>query len=317
MTEQALDICCAADLCVDLILSGDVVPRFHQVEQLVDDYVLEIGGSATILASQFVKLGGRAGLVGAVGEDAFGAFVEARLADLGIDRRRVRREPAIKTGLGVALVPPDGDRAILTCAGSIDAVEPSELDGALLSSCRLWHIASYFLLTRLRGQWPGWLEQCRAAKVSTSLDTNWDPSGRWEGVLDLLPHVDVFLPNEAEALAITGERDWMAAGRRLADRGPLVVIKRGPEGAAVFAPGASEVCSYREDPASGSQPPLSVVDTIGAGDNFDAGFLRAWLLRQTTEACLRLASRCARASLAAAGGIEGQLREAVVDKRHD
>jgi len=293
-----------------LILSGEVVPRFRQEEQLIDDYVLELGGSATIFASQFVKLGGRAGLVGAVGEDVFGAFVDAGLEALGIDHCRVRRGQAIKTGLGVALVRPDGDRAILTYAGSIDAVEPLELDGALLSSCRHWHIASYFLLTRLRCHWPSWLEQCREANVSTSLDTNWDPGGRWEGVLDLLPRVELFLPNEAEALAITGERDLIAAGRRLADRGPLVVIKRGPLGATLFAPGASEAISYRDERASDSRPP-PVVDTIGAGDNFDAGFLRAWLRQEPMEACLRLACRCARASLAAAGGIEGQLREGV------
>src|SRR5437763_14953906 len=98
--HSPLDVCCAADLCVDLIMSGDVVPRFHQVEQLVDDYVLEIGGSATIFASQFVKLGGRAGLVGVVGEDAFGAGVLAKLEQLGIDHRRVKPQAALKTGLG-------------------------------------------------------------------------------------------------------------------------------------------------------------------------------------------------------------------------
>src|SRR5207302_1083424 len=145
--HRPLDVCCVGDLCVDLILSGDVVPRFHQEEQLIDDYVLEVGGSATIFASQFVKLGGRAGLVGAVGEDAFGATVRAKLEALGIDHHRVRQQPSIKTGLGAALVRPDGDRAILTYPGSIDAVEPAALDEDLLSNCRHWHIASYFLLT--------------------------------------------------------------------------------------------------------------------------------------------------------------------------
>ena len=98
--RRPLDVCCVGDLCVDLILRGDVVPRFHQEEQLVQDYALELGGSATIFASQFVKLGGRAGLVGAVGEDAFGATVRDRLEELGIglsagvvsgDRHRKRR----------------------------------------------------------------------------------------------------------------------------------------------------------------------------------------------------------------------------------
>jgi sugar/nucleoside kinase (ribokinase family) len=317
LIERPLDVCCAADLCVDLILSGDVVPRFHQIEQLIENYALEIGGSATIFASQFVKLGGRAGLVGAVGEDSFGALVRARLTALGIDDRRVRQPAGIKTGLGLALVRPDGDRAILTYGGSIDAVEPAELDEALLRSCRHWHIASYFLLTRLRGHWPGWLARCRQAKVSTSLDTNWDPSGRWEGVRELLPQVDVFLPNEAEALAITGERDLIAAGRRLADRGPLVVVKRGRHGAMLFTPGASDGDRYEIGPPLGGELQPVIADTIGAGDNFDAGFIRAWLMRQPHRVCIGLAFRCAGASLAAAGGIEGQLREAMNENSHD
>jgi ribokinase len=307
LDRRPLDVCCAADLCVDLIMSGDVVPRFHQVEQLVEDYVLEIGGSATIFAGQFVKLGGRAGLVGAVGDDAFGAVVLAKLEQLGIDHRRVKPQAALKTGLGVALARPDGDRAILTYLGSIDGVGPADLDEALLSTCRHWHIASYFLLNRLRGHWQGWLERCGEAGMSTSLDPNWDPSGRWEGVLALLPHIDVFLPNEAEARAVSGEADLITAGRRLADQGPLVVIKCGRQGAMVFVPGISDVIRSTDEAGQA----LRIADTVGAGDNFDAGFIRGWLLRWTTEECLQLAHRCARASLAAAGGIEGQLREAV------
>jgi sugar/nucleoside kinase (ribokinase family) len=308
--NRGLDVCCAGDLCVDLILSGDVVPRFGQAEQWVDDYALEIGGSATIFASQFVKLGGRAGLVGTVGEDVFGEVVREKLKQLGIDHRRVKREAGLKTGLGVALAQPGGDRAILTYPGSIDGVGPAELDQELLSTCRHWHIASYFLLNRLRGRWQSWLERCWEAGMSTSLDPNWDPSGRWEGVLDLLPHTDVFLPNEAEARAISGVTDLTLAGRRLAERGPLVVIKRGRKGAMVFVPGMLEV-TRSTVPASDL---LGIVDTVGAGDNFDAGFLRGWLLRWTIEECLQLAHRCARASLAAAGGIEGQLCEAVTGK---
>jgi sugar/nucleoside kinase (ribokinase family) len=248
--------------------------------------------------------------VGVVGDDAFGAVVLAKLEQLGIDHHRVTQQAALKTGLGVALAKPDGDRAILTYLGSIDGAGPADLDEALLSTCRHWHIASYFLLNRLRGHWQGWLERCGEAGLSTSLDPNWDPSGRWEGVLDLLPHVDVFLPNEAEARAIAEEADLITAGRRLADQGPLVVIKRGRQGAMVFVPGIADAIRSTDDAGQA----LRIVDTVGAGDNFDAGFLRGWLLHWTTERCLQLAHRCARASLAAAGGIEGQLREAVTGK---
>ena len=305
---RALDVCCVADLCADLILSGNVVPRFGQAEQLIEGYAVEPGGSGTIFASQFARLGGRVGLVATVGEDLFGGFLQEWLASVGIDLGRVRRDAAIKTGIGVSLVKPDGDRGMLTYLGTIDATEPAALADDVLTGCRHWHVASPFLLTRLRAYWPEWLARCRAAGLSTSLDTNWDPDERWEGVRELLPLIDVFLPNDAEARAISGEAEIPAAGAALARRGPLVVVKCGAEGATAFH---KDGRTWRVRADVDADGPFPIVDSVGAGDNFDAGFLRAWLRGQDIEACLRLATRCARASLGAAGGIQGQLREDV------
>jgi sugar/nucleoside kinase (ribokinase family) len=303
---ETLDILCVADMCVDLVVAGNVRPQFHQAEQLVDDYSIELGGSANIFVSQFVKLGGRAGVVGWVGQDVFGQFVLEKLHAVGVDTSRVRQHPQLKTGLGIALAEPD-DRAILTYPGTIDAVEPFELTGELLP-CQHWHIASYFLLNKLRKRWIGWLEQCRERKLTISLDTNWDPENRWEGVMNLLPLIDVFLPNEAEALAISGESDVTRAGEKLSRVGTLVVIKRGREGALAFK---KNQC-WRLQPDDSEGKAIHIVDSIGAGDNFDAGFIRAWLLGQEVEECLKLACRCAVASLAAAGGVQGQLHENVI-----
>ncbi len=302
--QTPLDILCVSDMCVDLILTGDVRPHFGQAEQIIADYVVEMGGSANIFASQFVKLGGTAGVIGRLGEDAFGDLVRERLRALGIDDSRVRRDPKLKTGLGVALAEPD-DRAILTYSGTIDAVSPGELDATLLAECRHWHIASFFLLTALRREWPRWLGACKQAGVTTSLDPNWDPEQRWDGVFELLRLVGVFLPNEAEAAAITGEASVMRAGEKLSKNGPLVVIKRGSQGAAAFRDGDFWTAAP-EVPAD-----FEPVDSIGAGDNFDAGFLRGWLLGRGGPWSLALATRCAVTSLNRAGGIEGQLREVI------
>src|ERR1051326_4406996 len=112
-----VDVGCGADLCVDLILTGNVVPRFGQAEQWIDGYALELGGSATIFAGQFARLGGRVALPGVVGEDAFGAVVLERLREIGVPVERVRASEAVMTGLGVSLVKPDGDRGMLTYSG--------------------------------------------------------------------------------------------------------------------------------------------------------------------------------------------------------
>jgi sugar/nucleoside kinase (ribokinase family) len=305
--ERDFDVGCVADLCVDFLLTGNVVPRFGQVEQYIDDYAVELGGSATIFAGQFAKLGGRVAIVGVVGRDPFGALLLEKLQEIGLDTGRVRRDPAIKTGLGVSLVKPDGDRGMLTYSGGIGAVAPEELTEELLRSCGHWHLASYFLLERLRDGWADWLARCRAAGITTSLDTNWDPEERWAGVTELLPLVDVFLPNDAEACAIAGEADVFRAGERLAEQGPLVVVKRGAEGAVAFRGGQRWTLGL----ATGADRPKRIIDTVGAGDNFDAGFLRGWLLGWEVERCLELAGRCARASLEFAGGFQGQLREGI------
>jgi sugar/nucleoside kinase (ribokinase family) len=290
----------------DLVLRGRELPRFGQVETLLDDYLLEIGGSANIFASQFCKLGGRAGLVGCVGADVLGSFLKAKLTTIGVDLRHVRDNPRIKTGVSTHLVH-QGDRAILTYLGTADGVRPEDLGDELLAGTRHWHIASYFLLKQLRSRWPSFLREARRSQTTVSLDTNWDPEERWADVEELLPLVDIFLPNENEAVAITRMESADEAGQALSLLGPLVIIKCGARGAVAFRNG-QEVAAVEPESLL-----LEPVDSTGAGDNFDAGFLRGYLLDRALEDCLRLGSRCAAASLGALGGIEGQWRHNVAD----
>ena len=304
--ENHVDVLTVSDMCVDLVLSGNVRPQFHQVEQLIDEYELELGGSANIFAAQFAKLGGRAGVIGCVGEDLFGDFALDRLRTAGVDISRVKRQASLKTGLGVALSEPN-DRAILTYLGTIDAIQPNNIPETTLDSCRHWHITSFFLLQSLTNFWSDWVRACKARGVTVSLDPNWDPSNRWQGLKELLPFVDVFFPNEAEATAIADCPDVEQAGAELASYGPLVVVKCGSKGAITFK--GSEILQAGSG-GDDSAPP-KIADSVGAGDNFDAAFIRGWLLGQDIRSCLALANRCAVASLRHFGGIKGQLREAV------
>ncbi|RME31169.1 MAG: carbohydrate kinase, partial [Thermoflexia bacterium] len=147
--------------------------------------------------------------------------------------------------------------------------------------------------------------RARALGLTTSLDTNWDPSGRWEGVLDLLPLVDVFLPNAAEACALAGTSEVEMAARKLASLASVVAVKLGAEGA--LGVRGEQIVRV---------PSLSVpiVDTVGAGDNFDAGFLYGLLHGWPLERALRLGTVCGALSARAAGGVAAQptLEEALM-----
>lgn len=299
-SDRPFDIVTCADLCVDLVVSGgEVVPRFGQIEQMVGAYAVEMGGSCSIFACQAAKLGLRVALVGRVGDDDFGRLILRRLAACGVETQFVAVDPTLTTGLTVALCTPD-DRAMLTYPGSIAAVRPEDLPDMLLAQARHLHHGSYFLQTGLRAAMPDIFRRARALGLTTSLDTNWDPVERWEGVADLLPFIDIFMPNEQEARAIARAATTEAATEWLRERVPLLALKRGGDGA-LLTHGAATLT--RTLP-----PPESPGDGIGAGDSFDAGFLAGWLRGLSLDRCLTIAAVCGRAVAGATGGLAGQPR---------
>jgi ribokinase len=254
----------AGDANVDLVLRGDVVPRFGQAEQLADSGELVLGGSASIVACGLARLGVPTALVARVGDDAFGRFQVDGLAAAGVSTQHIEVDAEVPTGLSVILSAPD-DRAILTVPGTISTLRAAAIREALAGVGHL-HVASYFLQPDLAAELPALFAEVRAAGITVSLDTNWDPAELWAGVLDLLPHVDVFLPNLSELRALGSGADLDIA-RHLAGLGPRVVVKAGADGGwSVDAAG-----TFAQAPGL----PVDVVDTTGAGDSFDAGYLAA------------------------------------------
>ncbi len=203
----------------------------------------------------------------------------------------------LKTGLGVILSR-GVDRAILTYSGSIGATRLDHIDLSLLPRVRHVHLASYFLLDGLRPSVPELFDRAHHAGATTSLDTNHDPAERWQGGIDdVLSRTDVFLPNETEATAISGEADPGQALHALAERVPTVALKLGANGALGSQDGRSAV-------AVGLR--VDVADTTGAGDSFDAGFLYGWLRGWPLARSLRFGCACGALSTRAAGGTASQ-----------
>jgi sugar/nucleoside kinase (ribokinase family) len=282
------------DCNADLVLSGNVRPRFGQGENLVHNAELTIGGSAAITACAAVRLGLDCALVATVGNDALGRMQTEALDSAGVDVSSVAIDPEYPTGVTVVLAEP-ADRAILTSLGAIARLDASTVSAAMLANAAHVHVSAWFLLTDLRPELPGLLRAARAAGATVSLDTNFDPSGHWldDDLRRALGEVDLLLPNLAEARALSGESDPLAAARVLARRVPAVAVKLGAEGAVVVA---------GETTASAATPSVEVVDTTGAGDNFNAGFIAGRLEGRSLADSLRLALTCGTLSIAGMGG---------------
>lgn len=304
MPERVYDVLTIADACVDLLIDlGETLPQFGQVELWVEDYFLEMGGSACIFACQAAKLGLRVGILGVVGDDPYGQLVLRRLRESGVDTRFMAVNPALKTGLGATLCRASGDRAILTYGGSLNALGPEDVSDAFLALGRHLHYCSYYLQTKLLPVVPDLLRRARALGLTISLDTNWDPSGTFDsGLQAVLEQVDLFFPNEQEARAITGAGDVETAASKLLEKVPVVAIKLGEKG--------SLVASREGRWFVPVEPVIQPGDTVGAGDNYDAGFLVSWLRGLPLETCAALGNACGRASTLARGGVLGQLRAA-------
>jgi sugar/nucleoside kinase (ribokinase family) len=291
------DVIVVGELNADLILLGDVIPEFGQVEKLVDDAALVLGSSSAIFACGAARLGLRVAFIGKVGDDALGQFVLRELERHGIDSTGVVVDPVLKTGLTVILSRA-GDRALLTYPGSIAALRYAEIDRALLARGRHVHLGSYFLLDALRPDVPRLFAEARALGLSVSLDTNYDPQELWNGGLhEALRHVDIFLPNQAELLAITRQTEVGAALAALGDGVPTVVVKLGSRGA--------QALHARQLVEAGTIA-VQAVDTTGAGDSFDAGFVYGHLAGWTVAEALRMACICGALSTRAVGGTAAQ-----------
>ena len=296
------DLIAIADLCIDILIDAQVKPEYGQVEQLADHYAIDLGGSVGIFASQFAKLGGSIGLISKIGNDPQGRIILQSLEQAGVDITLVDVIQDEQTPMGLNLSC-KGDRAMLTYLGTLKLIDPSVFNPALIDRASHWHIGSYFLLNNLIPFWADWIKTLKKAGITVSLDTNWDPDDQWEGVQEILPLIDVFLPNEAEALAISRKDNVMDAGRHLASLCPLVVIKRGADGALLFKD--HEVIDFKI-PAD-LLLDLRIVDTTGAGDNFDAGFIFEWLAGQDLNTCLYRGIACGTESLKALGGVKSQI----------
>lgn len=284
----------------DIVFRGlDAMPRLGE-ERFAESVAIVPGGGGFITAAHLAALGLRAGLLTRIGTDPLSGTLAPALADSGVDLRWLERTPEAGPQPTVVMVQ-DGERAFLSRrAGS---ARPATLDAALADpAARHLHIAEFATLAEI----PDLIETAKGAGLTVSLDPSWDDDWiRRPDLIERAAGADIFLPNAAEARAIACCDDLDEAGSRLAGHFPVVVVKDGGNGARLFQRGIAFPL-----PAPEGGP---VLDTTGAGDAFNAGFLAAWLAGRPSQQALAEGIACGTLSVRSVGGAGTRLDHTDVD----
>lgn len=308
-STKPFDLAIAGELNLDLIMYGLPLVMETERDLLGTGFQSTLGSSSAILAHNAATLGLRVQFAGLAGDDDFGQISLSRLQQAGVETSGVILDNTISTGVTI-LLPHGPVRHSLTYLGSIAALTVEQLNVDRLAQARHFHLSSLYLQTGLHPGIVDLLRQLKAAGLSFSLDTNDDPQNVWGPPLqEILPLVDLFMPSESEICRMAGGVDLDEAVKRLGEKVPTIVVKRGRQGCRV---------KHHDEIFDLAGVTVTPVDTIGAGDSFDAGFLCAWLRGLDLATCARAGNITGALSTQAVGGTEAfrdaRLRESFLQE---
>jgi sugar/nucleoside kinase (ribokinase family) len=287
----------AGELNPDFILQGS---RFFPVpgkETIAEDFTMTLGSASAICAMGLARLGNQVSFITQVGKDLWGDFCIEALQSGGVDVSLIVRDANLKTGITVSITCPN-ERALVTYPGSSTALRESDIDDSMLRDSEHLHVSSYYLQRGLRPGCRRLFARSRSLGLTTSLDPGYDPSELWGSDLqETLLETDLFLPNESEAAALTGCEDPRDSLAAIHNGRTLTVLKLGTQGC---------VTIENSDILHQGAFPVKCIDTTGAGDSFNAGFLDAWLRHLNLSECLLRAAAGGALSTLALGGTAGQ-----------
>jgi sugar/nucleoside kinase (ribokinase family) len=291
--SRRFDVTLVGDTNLDLILYG--IPEALPTEQelLASGMTLRVGGSGAITAHNLAALGNAVGFITAAPNDDFGERCRKELRDAGVDLSSCVSVKDTSCGITVHLQHWHR-RHMFTFAGATFELKLEDLDLDYLTNSRHFHMSSYYLQRSLTSQIPDLFARLKGTGLTLSLDPNDDPDRTWDrGILEAIRFVDLLMPNEREACLLSGETDLNRAIAALRQLVPLLVVKQGSKGASAFTrTGEWHV------PAQA----VEIVDAIGAGDSFNAGFLHAWMRGHTIERALEFGNITGSWSTSSNGG---------------
>ena len=294
-TEKPFDLTIAGELNLDLILFGLPLVMETERDLLGTGFVSTLGSSSAIVAHNAAMLGLRVRFATLIGDDDFGRLALVRLRQAGVETTDAIVDPSTTTGVTI-LLPHGAVRHSLSYLGSIAGLTVEHLNRAHITQARHFHLSSLYLQSGLHAGIVDLLRYLKAAGLSVSLDTNDDPTNLWGPPLhEVLPFVDVFLPNESEICRMAGGCELDEAMQAFSEKVPTIVVKRGKNGCRVLHDG--RISDY-------PGVPVNPVDTIGAGDSFDAGFLCAYLQGMAMATCAHAGNISGALSTLSTGGTE-------------
>ncbi len=292
--EKEFDILVIGELNVDLILNGLPSLPEEGKEILAEEMTLTLGSSSAIFASNASTLGNRVAFLGKTGIDMFGDLVFKSLNEKKVDTHFIIRSTSDKTGATIVLNF-DEDRAMVTYAGAMETLMAEDIKENQLSKARHMHVSSIFLQPEIKKNIVFIFRMAKDLGLTTSLDIQWDPDEKWDiDVEALLPMVDVFLPNETELRALTGEKEINKAIQVIRPFINTMAIKMGNKGSR----------GITKDKDITVKPFLNkkVADAIGAGDTFNAGFITQFIKGEPLDECLRFGNLTGAVNTTEAGG---------------
>jgi sugar/nucleoside kinase (ribokinase family) len=282
------------ELNADLLLND--IAEFPSIgkEILAQKMTLTLGSSSAIFASNLCSLGTGVTFTGSVGRDDFGAFCIECLNKANVETKYIKIDNENGTGLTVILNYGE-DRAMVTCQGAMKYFSVKDIDFDQFKYSRHLHFSSYFLQPGIAPDIHVVFRKAKEMGLTVSFDPQWDPDEKWDlNLREVLPYVDVFLPNKKEFMALTGSDNWKEGLRSFKDHPNTIVIKDGNNGSYVFHNNETNYC-----------PPFlntDVVDAIGAGDSFNAGFIHQFVKGLSLIECQRYANLIGAISTTEAGG---------------
>jgi len=276
--KTEFDILVVGELNIDLILNNIAsIPKIG-TEIIANKMDLTLGSSSAIFASNVSTLGSRTSFIGKIGNDSYGEFVLHSLKKKNVDTSSIIVSDTEKTGATIVLNYSE-DRAMITFPGAMKELSPSDISDDTLKKAKHLHISSIFLQPKLKENIAEIFNRAKSLGLTTSLDTQWDPEEKWDiDLKSVLPLVDVFLPNTKELLAITKKNNIDDAINTVKYYANIVVVKMGNNGSLAYYKGVVT----KKNPFLNK----NVVDAIGAGDSFNAGFINSFIKNNDFNTCL-------------------------------